>query len=268
MIDRSAARTTRAPRARRTLHLGPLIVLVVALALAGCSGDDGTEATDTTSSDATETTAAEPTGAAADTEFCRRAAQLEQSEEGVDPLEDPEGALAQVTSAAEVAPEELRDDFEVFLDTFEQLSAEPTEDDPSALAGLFEVFMAPEFLDAQANITDYVEQECGFDVGSVADGADDVEGGADGEVSLEEVEAVEDANESESWADKVSSTVIDGGADVQLGSGPEPFTQDEALRLCTAMLDALSSDHPDVEITVTNGTETVAASDGGACSAD
>ena len=262
MFDRPIARTRRAPSARRTLHLGPLIVLVAALALSGCSGDDdGTEATDTTSSDTSETTAAEPTGAAADTEFCRRAAQLEQSEEGVDPLEDPEGALEQVSSAAEVAPEELQDDFEVFLDTFEQLSAEPAEDDPSALAGLFEVFMAPEFLDAQANISDYVDQECGFDMGST-------DGGADGEVSLEEVEAVEDANEGESWADKVSSTVIDGGADVKLGSGPDPFTQEEAVQLCTAMLDALSSDHPHVEITVTNDTETVAASDDGTCSAD
>jgi hypothetical protein len=242
------------------------MVMVVALALTGCSGDDGTEASDTTSSDTSETTAAEPTGAAADTEFCRRAAQLEQSEEGVDPLEDPEGALAQVSSAAEVAPEELQDDFAVFLDTFEQLSAEPTEDDPSALAGLFEVFMAPEFLDAQANITDYVEQECGVDTGSMEDASDDGDAG-DGEVSLEEVEAVEDANEDESWADKVSSTVIDGGADVRLGSGPDAFTEDEAVQLCTAMLDALSSDHPDVEITVTNGDETVATSDGGTCSA-
>lgn len=269
--------TSAAPRTpRRHVRLAHLVATIAAVGLlAGACSSDG-DTTDTSESgerELTTETSQQPSGPAADTEFCTRVAALDDGEADLDLEEDPQQALSAIESIAEVAPEELSADFEVFVGTLAEFPSDLPEDDPNALASLLELFMDPDFLEAQSRIGDYVQEECGLDIdglgGSTSDDAegDTAEAGTSGEVTLEEIDAVEDANDDQSWEDKLSSTVINGQADVQLGSGPEPFTEAEALQLCNAMVDALSADHPELQVSVTNGEDTIVRTDGGTCTA-
>lgn len=268
--------TSAAPRTtRRHVRFAVFVATIAALGmLAGACSSDG-DTTDTSESgerELTTETSQQPSGPAADTEFCTRVAALDDGEADLDLEEDPQQALSAIESIAEVAPEELSGDFEVFVGTLAQFPSDLPEDDPNALASLLELFMDPDFLEAQSRIGDYVQEECGLDIDGLSastsdDDADAAEAGTSGEVTLEEIDAVEDANDDQSWEDKLSSTVINGQADVQLGSGPQPFTEAEALQLCNAMVDALSEDHPELEVSVTNGDDTIVRTDGGACTA-
>lgn len=218
-----------------------------------------------------------------DDEYCAALERLAADGTDVDLTEDPEAALAEVRSLAEAAPPELEADFEVFLTTIERLATIPEDDTGEALGELFEVMLDPEFMAAQERIDDYSGDECGIDLDDLGTGSDLDEFGGEGtsddelgsgdmgddpsEISLEDIDAIEEANDGTGWEEKLSSTVISMGADVQLGSGPDAFTVDEALEMCSAMLDGLSAKNPDVTISVSNGETTIVDTSGGTCAA-
>lgn len=258
-----------------------LLVLAVALAavLVACGGS-GTVETSQQSEPRTDAGADDespaPTGASE--EYCRTATEIRSSIEALD--EDPEAGLESLGELADVAPEELRDDFEVTIDRLGQLEG-LDEDDPSSFSKVFEIMLDPALLDALGAIDAVTLELCGFTLDPESDGSsvpdDDVfdDDGLDDElfgdeetsISLEDVEAIEEQNESTSWAGKLTGTFIVGGSDLQLSADVDPFTDDEALELCEAMLEGLSPKNRDVSISVLNGEDELASSgDDGTCS--
>jgi hypothetical protein len=260
------------------------IALAVALVPAACgeSGSSTTASAESAERAPSEDEGGSSTGAGGDEEYCAALERLAADGTDVDLTEDPEAALAEVRSLAEAAPPELAADFETFLGTIEQLAEIPADDTGAALGELFEAMLDPEFMAAQERIDDYSSDECGIDfddLGTAGDmddlgdpGDDELGAGGMGEddptdISLEDIDAIEEANDGTAWEEKLSSTVISMGADVQLGSGPDAFTVDEALAMCEAMLPALSAKNPDVTIAVANGETTIVDTSSGTCAA-
>ncbi|MFN7148134.1 MAG: hypothetical protein ACK4V6_01505 [Microthrixaceae bacterium] len=271
------------PRLRRVVWCCG-IALVVALVPAACSGSGSSTTASAESAErgSSEDSGEPDTGTGGDEEYCAALERLAADGTDVDLTEDPDAALAEVRSLAEAAPPELEADFEVFLGTIERLAEIPADDTGAALGELFEVMLDPEFMAAQDQIEQYSSDECGIDfddlgtggdLGELGELGDDEFGSGDvGEddptdISLEDIDAVEQANEGTGWEDKLSSTVISMGADVQLGSGPDAFTVDEALAMCEAMYAALSTKNPDVTIAVANGETTIVDTSSGTCAA-
>lgn len=274
------------PRPRRVVWCCG-IALVVALVPAACgdSGSSTTASAESAERGSSEGRGGSGTDAGGDEEYCAALERLAADGTDVDLTEDPDAALAEVRSLAEAAPPEIAEDFEVFLGTIERLATIPDDETGEALGELFEVMLDPEFMAARERIDQYSSDECGIDFddlgsaggpddlgGDMGDLGDDEFGSGLGEddptdISLEDIDAVEEANDGTAWEEKLSSTVISMGADVQLGSGPDAFTVDEALAMCTAMFDALSAKNPDVTIAVANGETTIVDTSSGSCAA-
>jgi hypothetical protein len=241
--------------------------LVAVLALGGCSGGDDTLAVSDDSAESVEG----PGGADA-VAYCSTAEEVTAAGGGLDLSEDAPGALAGIEQLAADAPDELRADFETFLSGVDGL-AELNEDDPAALSRIFELMMDPEFEAAANAIEEFTAAECGIELGAGmgagAAGSDTsgTDGSEPGEIELEDVDAVKDANQDATWADKLSTTVINGLADVQVSSSDEDLDEVEAVSACTTIWSALSEINPDVSVAVANGDTVVARSTGDGCDA-
>jgi hypothetical protein len=270
------------PRFRRVVWSCAAALAVVVLP-AACSGSGSNVTASAESADrGSSEDSGGGSGAGGDEDYCAALERLAADGTDVDLTEDPEAALAEVRSLAESAPPELEADFDVFVATIERLASIPADDSGEALGELFEVMLDPEFMEAQERIDEYSSDECGVDLDDLGTGSDlDDLGGGDlddegfgsddmedpNEISLEDIDAIEEANDGTGWEEKLSSTVISMGADVQLGSGPDAFTEDEALEMCTVMLETLSAKNPDVTVSVSNGETTIVDSSGGSCAA-
>lgn len=282
------SRTRPSPR----LLLLPLLAATALLGVA-CGEEEAPEVAISGERPSTSTTAAG--GDADPTEFCDALA-ASQAAEGGDGGGDGAGAgngdtdvaevLAELEALAELAPAELVDDFEVMAGAFEQLEG-LDEDDPESLEAIFEVVFDEEMLSATLALEAYAEEECGLELegldpttsgggGDTGSGGGDTGSGAgpehdpdDPDVHLEEVGAVEDAHEGESWADKLDSTFINMGHEVTVSADPSAgLTEDEALDACRALVEALRPGNAELTVAVQSG-ETVLASapEGGDCAA-
>jgi hypothetical protein len=261
-------------RSRRPLAV--VVLAVVALATAACGGDD-----------VSSERRSEPRPESGTSAYCDRVAELTRTDLGEDP--DPTAVIELLETLAPLAPASLGESFEVLAGALEDLS-DLDQDDPADIERLLEVALAPEVVEASEAITSYTDAECGVDLeGAVNermqggdltgdlgdvddfDDLDDVGGdpGSDSDgVTLEDIEAITDATDA-TWAAKATGTVVSGGADVQVvAMETEPFTADEALAACEALLSGLVERHPDVSIKVLNAETVAAAADaGGSCAA-
>ena len=205
-------------------------------------------------------------------EYCDRAAALQTSQGSF--AEDPAAQLEAIESLASVAPPELEEDFDVMSEVIDQLS-DLDEDDPESLGRIFEIAFDPEVQTAARAIVEFTERECGLDLGVTESsggsiGSGDVSSGSGGTASdleLEDIDGVKDASVGGAWSDKLTGTLISGGAEVQLSAdSSEPLTPAEAVVACTTMWQVLSIKNPAVTIKILNGERAVAASGAdGAC---
>lgn len=220
--------------------------------------------------------------------YCERAELLREG--SVDLDEDPEQAAQLLGDAAELAPEQLRDEFDLMIDTLGEL-AQLDEDDPTAFGAVFELLLDPAVLAAMASIDQYTLDACGFTFDAEGSGSMDGLGGL-GDVDMDEfgagefdtdefgggmfeddpdairltdVDAVKAANASQSWVAKVNSTSIGNGTDVQLAAMSGTLSASEALAACEALFAALSAKNPAVSVTVLNDSTELAVSDGAGC---
>lgn len=220
-------------------------------------------------------------------------AAKEAADMGLDVTADPEETLRALERIAALAPQELQDDFDTLLGVIDKLEA-LDEGDMESITGAFEILLDPELVAASEAIDAYTRATCGFSVsgGGISDpggsgdfdfdfddpgGFDDTTDGegslgpdagesAEGEVGLEDVTAVKDANAAESWVDKLTGTFILGGQSVQVSADSDRLSVDEALAACNALLDGLSEINPDVEVTVLNAeTELATSAPDGTC---
>ncbi len=256
----------RAPIRRRPFP-AVAAALAACLLLLGCSGEDDTVAV---SEDGSSTTAASR-GAASEA-YCTTADELASQPSGLDLSQDAAGALAGIEQLAADAPASLQGDFDTFLEGVRGV-ADLGEDDPDALSAVFELMTDPEFAAAATAIEDYTSAECGVELGANV-GADST--GADsestparepGEIQLEDIDAVKDANGSAAWTDKLSTTVINGLADVQVSSSGDDLTEAEAMAACTALMTGLAPFNAEVTVAVANGDEVLAEGADGTCTA-
>lgn len=232
---------------RRLLALTTLLTPVVLL---GACSDGG----DTVPLDEAPTTAS-ATGNA-DSEYCRAAARF-SGDAGLDLSGDPDAALAGIEQMAAAAPDEIADDLAVVVEGVRGLDGLDAND-PDALAALFELLADPQVETAIERVEQYTSSECGIDLGSD-------ESAAGAEIELEDVDAVKDTNSGSTWADKLSTTVINFGSEVTVSSGEGELSADEALEACDALVSSLSSIDPDVTVEVAAGDTVLARSSDGSC---
>lgn len=232
-------------------------MLVPILVLGACSdGGDTVPVED----DPSTTTAA---GADTASDYCRAAGQF-SGEQGLDLSGDPDAALAGIEAMAATAPDEIAGDLQVVVEGVRSLGG-LDENDPDALAGIFELLADPEVGAAIERVEEFTAAECGIDLGSdgSADGLDSTPD--DGTIDLEDVDAVTDGNAASSWADKLSATVINFGSEVQVSSAAGALSADEALEACEALLSSLSGIDPEVTVEVAAGETVLARSSDGSC---
>ena len=265
----------------------PVALILSALALFGCSSGDG--------------------GSASVDDFCDRLRAAGESGR-LDPDDDPESMAAaadEFTELAEVAPEEISGAFAVFAAAINELaeldaaagdgssSDVDSTNDMADFGAVMELMLDPKFIAATEQLSEYAEQECGFDPAEAGDtfGGDtetapDAEGSGDtgfgdtgfgdtgfgdtgsgsgtgsGEgISLEDLDAVMEAASNAGWGDRIVSTGISGGSHISLyGRGAadefvdsEPLTVEEANQACEAMLRAFGERRDDLEVIVGNG---------------
>lgn len=240
-----------------TLLLAPLVV-----ATGACSGDDTVAVPD--DRDGSSSTTVSPAGGDAEA-YCATAREV-AGQDGVDLSEDADAAYAGLQRMAADAPTELDDDFATFLDGVADI-AQLDEDDPAALTGIFELLTDEDFTAAADAIERYTADQCGVELGAADPSSDDAgsgTGAADG-IELEDIDAVKEANGSASWSEKLSTTVIDGAADVRVSSAEGELTAAEALSACEALLSALGPIDPQVTVEVAAGDTVLADSSGGTC---
>lgn len=262
-------------RARRRPQLSILAVaLASALWVSGCGGGETTTVSE--QSDDRPTTSVSGGGDAS--EYCAAVEQLEVADGGLDLSEDADGALAGIEQMAELAPPELAEQFETFLDGVGSL-AQLDEDDPSALTAILELMTDPEFEAAADAIEEYTGEECGIDLGastgadSSMDELDDetASGGAgsgsmdEGLIELDDVAQVREENSSSTWADKLTTTVINFGREVDVSSDAGALSVDEALEACNALVSSLGMVDSDVTVTVSAGDVELARTEAGLC---
>jgi hypothetical protein len=257
-------------RTRRRTQLSVLaVVIATAMWASGCSDGDGTTTVSEQSDERPSTSA--PTGDAS--EYCAAVEQLDAADGGLDLSEDADGALAGIERMAELAPPELADQFETFLDGVRSL-AQLDEDDPAALTAILELMTDPEFEAAADAIEEYTGEQCGIDLGastgadSSMDDLDDATGSGDmdeGLIELEDVADVKDDNASSTWAEKLNTTVINFGREVDVSSDAGALSADEALAACNALLSALVVVDPEVSVAVSAGDVELAYSQDGGC---
>jgi hypothetical protein len=257
-------------RSRRRPQLSILAVAVAsALWVSGCGGGETTTVSE--QSDDRPTTSASGGGDAS--EYCAAVEQLEVADGGLDLSEDADGALAGIEQMAELAPPELTEQFETFLDGVRSL-AQLDEDDPSALTAILELMTDPEFEAAADAIEQYTGEECGIDLGastgadSSMDDLDDesASGGMDeGLIELDDVAQVKEENSSSTWADKLTTTVINFGREVDVSSDAGALSVDEALEACNALVSSLGMVDSEVTVTVSAGDVELARTEAGLC---
>ncbi len=204
----------------------------------------------------------------------------------------PEGSIDDSEAQAEakrrfeeliaVAPDEIRSDLEVYAGLIDELmaldDAENSEDPEAGMDAVMGLLFDPRVLAAGMAIESFLADECGIEastaggLGSTEDlfGDGDSEsgsgeagsGGAD--ISLEDLEAIEEAAAGAPWTAKVSSTAILNDSEVQLiapanGEGSSaPLTPEEAVAACEAVRTALEARQPALTVEVLNA-ETVVA---------
>ncbi|MGI9576739.1 MAG: hypothetical protein ACR2OH_00900, partial [Microthrixaceae bacterium] len=202
-------------------------------------------------------------------DFCAQLAELSSAEVSID--DDPEAARAaaqQLRELGEVAPPEVADAVAVFadlVDTMAELDPEEESAGMDAFGEMMELMFSPELIEASLTLENYLVEECGMDptqaeqifgsgdIGgsgpdvSIPEGDDqfpDTGEGAPGSdddpdgISLDDMEALEEANSSASWTQKPTSTGIANDQFITLSaaeSGERAFTRTEALEACEAI---------------------------------
>ncbi len=258
----------------RIAAVSTTLVLALALVAGACSGDQ-TASAELVSDPrpGTEDDHGDRTPDAADQQYC------ELAESAVDDASsDPDAALDALDTMAEAAPPDLSGDFEVLRDAIERLAAlDPT--DPAAIEEIMGIAVDPEVTDASAAISEHTSEVCGFDLddGPLDDGFDDdlvptdpldpsdpgsstTAPSSSTDIELEDVDAVKEAAQGQSWPDKLSGTMIAMGVDVQLSAAADtPLTPEEALIACTAMWTTLSQKNPAVTVQILNDSTVAAA---------
>ena len=170
-------------------------------------------------------------------------------------------------------------------------------DDPEAGMDAFGEAMAlmfdPEVLAAAATLEEYLVDECGLDPDqaeemfgtggldgangeaevSIPEGDDQFPDGGSGgddfgagdaedpsDISLDDMDDVQEANSGSSWAQKNYSTTISNDQYIVIATtvGTDGFSEDEALEACDAIRAAFEDRQPDLEVEVRSG-ETVMA---------
>lgn len=244
------------PSLRRVVVGASLLVPI--LVLGACSDGGGTVPVEDDPSTTTTAAAAEPVS-----DYCNAAEQF-SGDTGLDLSGDPRVALAGLEQMAATAPEEITGDLTVLVEGVRKLEG-LDQDDPTGLAGIFELLTDPQVAPAIERVEEFTAAECGIDLGSdgSASGLDSIPD--DGTIDLEDVEAVTDGNASSTWADKLSTTVINFGSEVQVGSEAGALSGDEALEACEALLTSLSSIDPEVTVEVAAGDTVLARSSDGSC---
>ena len=212
----------------------------------------------------------------------------EQSLSLDDGPEAVEEAVRRVREMAAAAPEDVADALEVFADLFEQMG-ELASDGEGGLDAFGEILAQmgdPEVIAASETLTEYLVEQCGVDptgaeqqfgVDPFAGSGDPFAGGTEtpeqttspedpSDISLEDLDAIKDANAGSAWVDKIFSTGIGNNRSVQLGApgpddglGGDPLTTAEAIEACEAVRTALEDRQPDLTVEVSNGDSTVAS---------
>jgi hypothetical protein len=256
-----------------------LVLVALGVVTAGCAGDESVTAT-MRSEDrpASETTSPDSGGEGDAVAYCERAEEVAQSDAATQG--DPAAALEALDSLASLAPAELADDFEVLGGIVDELSG-LDEDDPASFQAALEIAFDPQVMAASEAISRYTEETCGLSLDGSAPGDDPFEGtddlmtstttfdeGDPSDLHLEDVDAVKEAAQGETWPEKLSGTMISMGTDVQLSAGSDQsITPEEALLACNTMWVALSQKNPAVSVQILSGGVPVAASaPGGPCS--
>lgn len=269
-MTRNGLSTPTRERGRRLRFMAPAVIAAGFLLLPGCSDEDGSGGT------------AEGDVASAE-DFCTRMRTL--MERGpMDTSDDPEAAAeaaSQIRELADGAPPEVAGALGTFADLMDEIAALETDGDAEGMDQFGEVMALmfdPEVIQAGAELSDYLVTECGFDPeevdqqfgsGGATTDLDGVDGGvssdpegirSSGEISLEDLEAVEEANSGESWSPKIVSSLVSGTSVQWMGRGEgdemldaEPLTTEEAVAACEALRAAFAGEHPDLEVAVGNG---------------
>ena len=134
--------------------------------------------------------------------------------------------------------------------------------------------MDPEFESAANAIEQYTAAECGIELGAGtgagATGSDapGTDGSEPGEIDVEDVDAVKDANDGATWVDKLSTDrdqrarATSRSAPSGDGPRPRPRRWPHAPRMLAG---AVGASTPDVSVEVANGDTVVARSTGVGC---
>jgi len=215
-------------------------------------------------------------------EFCRQVRELNEND--VDVAEDLDVALAQFEGLVADAPADLRDDLEVVVDAFSELS-EVDENDPDAFVAFFEVLGRPEVVAAAENLERFGVEECGLEpdeesaaveTGSSAAALDaepsvgdpDVAGDDrydeefwgvidPDELSIPGIEQHLDVNHPDSgWFDTLTGYGLGGTSSISASGG---IPDGEAVAICAAILEYAAPLEPDVSITIEDESDGIVA---------
>jgi hypothetical protein len=265
----------RVVRPRSSLLVAAVLVLAAGL-LAGCGDSEIALPAPKESNERPDGSGSgdSDSGSDPDSEYCQAVADLEATDP--EELADPALAVEALAALGDVAPDELKEPFDVLAGVVEEMGAlDP--DDPDYIEQSLEIIMTPGVQDAADAIDEYTAEACGIDLEGDDTSTDDTavddptgsdSGSASGDIDLEDVDAVKEASTS-TWADKLTSTSILNDTDVTLSAeSSDPVTADEALEACTEVRAALVRINPQVTLEIRNGETTVAAAPaGGSCAA-
>lgn len=218
-------------------------------------------------------------------EYCAAVERIDATDESE--LDDPAKAIEALAALSEVAPDELKPSFEVLAGVVDELAG-LDESDPEYITRSLELVFDPAVSAAAGRIDEFTIQECGIDLddGGADDGStdpfddfdtsgdlpsdvDDDAGGESGDVDLEDIDDIKEANGAASWSSKLRTTTITNDTYVTLAAdAAEPVTPEEALAACEAVRVGLVAINPQVTVEIRNGEVAVAASPaGGTCAA-
>lgn len=273
-----AVTTVRLVRTRAALVV---LVGVAALAAAGCGGGVDVQASSKRSNPRPEpSTSAAPgtvpdagtvppgTGGTDVAAFCDRL----RAAAALPPTDDPAEAVRRFSDLAADAPEPVAKDLQAMAGAVQRLDALP-KGSPDAAGEAIGILLDPAVLRAGVAVENWARTNCGLEIDpDPAPGSGDSAGAgedpapAPGDISLEDIDAVKEANAGRSWPDRINSTTIVNDTDVQLSAGRSDLSAPEALEACEAVRVALVPKNPKVVVSILNGSRTVAASPaGGTC---
>lgn len=269
-------RTT--PRSRRSRPLLALVLATIAALATGCGG--GGEVVLPAPKESDERPAPDD-GDGSASEYCAAVAELEATDDSE--MDDPAKAVESLAVLGGVAPDELKPSFEVLADVVGELAG-LDESDPDYLARSLEIVFDPSVQEAAGRIDEFTIDECGIDLDDSSDDpfaedpsdGSDSDAGADempadegvGDIDLEHIDGIKEANSAASWSSKLRTTTITNDTYVTLAADPaDPVTAEEAMAACEAIRTGVVSINPQVTVEIRNGELAVAASpDGGTCS--